>query len=224
MDHPENFIDNHNDSQSIGVTFNGYGNRVVIHRIDKIQSLSIEVNGDNNTIMIGSSPRFGNVRMIVQDGSSVLIGEGTTIEGAYFLARDKTSIQVGRDCMLSFQLDLRTSDAHGIYDLDDGRRLNNALPISIGDHVWIGQAATISKGARIGSGAVVGFGAYVQKMYVSPNSVVAGAPAREVRKGIIWDRGSADNIFSCDEKYVDHKLLNWSGELRDKRAAFAQRD
>lgn len=47
--------------------------------------------------------------MIVQDGSTVLVGEHATIEQAYLLARDRTSIQIGKDCMISFQVDIRTS-------------------------------------------------------------------------------------------------------------------
>ena len=53
--------------------------------------------------------------------------------------------------------------------------------IIIGNDVWIGQGVTISDGVTIGDGAVIGTGAIVTKN-VAPYSVVAGVPAREIRK------------------------------------------
>lgn len=54
-----------------------------------------------------------------------------------------------------------------------------AIPIEIGDDVWIGGGAVILAGARIGSGAVVGAGAVVRGE-VAPRSVAAGVPARHI--------------------------------------------
>lgn len=54
-----------------------------------------------------------------------------------------------------------------------------AIPIEIGDDVWIGGGAVILAGARIGTGAVVGAGAVVRGE-VAPRSVVAGVPARQI--------------------------------------------
>ena len=51
----------------------------------------------------------------------------------------------------------------------------------IGNDVWIGRSALIRQGVRIGDGAVIGMGAVVTKD-VEPYSVVAGCPAREIRK------------------------------------------
>lgn len=51
----------------------------------------------------------------------------------------------------------------------------------IGNDVWIGNRAMILQGVTVGDGAVVGAGAVVTKD-VSPYSVVAGNPAREIRK------------------------------------------
>ena len=51
----------------------------------------------------------------------------------------------------------------------------------IGNDVWIGQGATILPGAQIGNGVIVGAGSVVGGQ-VAPFSVVAGNPARIVRK------------------------------------------
>lgn len=54
-------------------------------------------------------------------------------------------------------------------------------PIHIKNDVWIGQNAFIMDGVTIGDGAIVGANAVVTKD-VSPYSIVAGNPAREIKK------------------------------------------
>ena len=60
-------------------------------------------------------------------------------------------------------------------------RLGVAKPVRIGDDVWIGGHAAILPGDTIGDGAVVAAGAVVTKD-VPPYTVVAGVPARVVKK------------------------------------------
>ena len=54
-------------------------------------------------------------------------------------------------------------------------------PVTIGSRAWIGPRVTILPGSTIGEGAVVAAGAVV-KGEVAPYSMVAGIPAREIRK------------------------------------------
>ena len=51
----------------------------------------------------------------------------------------------------------------------------------IGNDVWIGQNAVILPGVRIGDGAIIGASSVVGSD-VAPYSIVAGNPARELRK------------------------------------------
>lgn len=59
------------------------------------------------------------------------------------------------------------------------------LPIKgdtvVGNDVWIGQNATILPGVHIGDGAIIGLGSVVGSD-VEPYTVVAGNPARTIRK------------------------------------------
>jgi acetyltransferase-like isoleucine patch superfamily enzyme len=54
-------------------------------------------------------------------------------------------------------------------------------PVVIRDKVWLGARVTICPGVTIGEGAIVGAGAVVTKD-VSPRTVVAGVPAKVIRK------------------------------------------
>lgn len=69
-------------------------------------------------------------------------------------------------------------------------------PAVIGNDVWIGTGALLLGGITVGDGAVVGAGAVVTKD-VAPYAVVAGNPAKELRK-----RFSEEEIAFLQE-------LNW---------------
>ena len=56
-----------------------------------------------------------------------------------------------------------------------------AFPVTIGDNVWIGGGVTILGGVTIGKNAVVAAGSVVIRD-VPPDTLVAGNPARVIRK------------------------------------------
>jgi len=59
-------------------------------------------------------------------------------------------------------------------------------PITIGSCVWIASSVIILPGVTVGEGAVIGAGSVVVKD-VAPWTVVAGNPAREIKKRILKD-------------------------------------
>jgi acetyltransferase-like isoleucine patch superfamily enzyme len=66
--------------------------------------------------------------------------------------------------------------------MDPTRRGNvTPSPVHIGADVWLGANVTVLPGVTIGDGAVVAAGAVVAKD-VAPRTLVAGVPAREVRR------------------------------------------
>lgn len=68
---------------------------------------------------------------------------------------------------------------------EQGTPSHEDLPLKgdtvVGNDVWIGQNATILPGVHIGDGAIIGLNSVVSKD-VEPYTVVAGNPARFIRK------------------------------------------
>ena len=75
--------------------------------------------------------------------------------------------------------------------------------ITIGNDVWIGTGAILLDGVKIGDGAIVAAGAVVSRN-VEPYSIVAGVPARELRK-----RFSQEEILQLQELQWWNKPEEW---------------
>lgn len=91
---------------------------------------------------------------------------------------DSAPVRIGRRTMLGPAVQIYCADhAHGI----DERRLNleRALPVSIGEEVWIGGGAILLPGVTVGDGAIIGAGSVVTRD-VAPGTRVVGSPARPI--------------------------------------------
>lgn len=156
-----------------------------------IDKLELMILGNNNQIIIGKNVSIKAKCSFIISGNncSIEIGDGTTMTTHCQLEAQEegTHIIVGKDCMFSNHIRVRTNDSHYIYDADTMERTNNPASVRIGDHVWLAAYSTIMKGCIIGNGSVVGYGSVVTKS-VEDNSVAAGMPAKVVRRNIVWTR------------------------------------
>ncbi|PWG02099.1 acetyltransferase [Sphingosinicella humi] len=93
----------------------------------------------------------------------------------------------------------------------------NHMPRTVvGNDVWIGHGAKVRAGVRIGHGAVIGMGAVVTRD-VGPYSVVAGNPARELRRR--FDEGTIELLLkSAWWDFDDHHLTEAAKNFPDPKA------
>jgi maltose O-acetyltransferase len=116
-------------------------------------------------------------------GIHVTIGDRTFINFDCVML-DSAPIAIGADCQLATRIQLLTAT----HPIDPGPRRAGweyALPITIGDNVWLGGGVIVCPGVTIGDDTVVGAGSVVTRDL--PAGVVAiGAPARVHRE--IGDR------------------------------------
>jgi len=94
-------------------------------------------------------------------------------------------ITIGHHCAISWNCTIIDNDMHTLVETNDAPVRAADTAVRIGDHVWIGAQAIILKGVTIGANSMIAAGAIVTKD-VPPNTLVAGAPARPVRKIAGW--------------------------------------
>ena len=108
----------------------------------------------------------------------VRIGGRTTI-GFQTFVYASAGITIGDDCMIAPFVYIVDSDHGTVKGTPMNRQANVAVPITIGNDVWIGAHAVILAGTVIENGAIVAAGAVVRG-HVAANTIVGGVPARRI--------------------------------------------
>lgn len=116
--------------------------------------------------------------LFVDYGAHITVGAGTFIN--YNLtALDVAPIVIGRDCQLGPNVQLLTP-THPLAAQPRRDKVEAALPITLGDNVWLGGGVIVLPGVTIGDNSVIGAGAVVTRD-VPANVIAVGNPARVIR-------------------------------------------
>lgn len=172
------------------IKLRGENNKLVVGENVTLTHCEIRLSGKRNMIEIGDNVCFnsGKIYLVDTHDQHIKIGANTTVEGAYLLIDEAASIDIGNDCMLSTDIMIRTGDKHSILEANTRERINRAQAIAIGDHVWIGRDVQILKGVTLQPETVVATRSLVSRGFDEGNCVIAGIPAKIVKRGICWDR------------------------------------
>lgn len=98
-------------------------------------------------------------------------------KGKYF-QNFSAKIIIGNGSYIANNVGIITAN-HNVYDLE---RHEDGLDVIIGDKCWIGMNSVILPGVKLGDNTVVGAGSIVTKSFESGNCVIAGSPARIIKK------------------------------------------
>jgi len=188
----------------VAILFGGEYNQLTIKEGANLRKISADFRGSNAKISIGACR--ASLVILIGSNSEISIESGTSSTGTiYMTAFEGSSISVGKDCMFAGGVQIRADDAHPIFDIKTGKRVNRSKPVRIGDHVWLCEGAVILNGSEIGPGSIIGTRSIV-KGKITNNCVAAGAPARVTRKNVAWERPhlSQEALFTTDGTLRDH--------------------
>ena len=171
------------------IQITGNGNKVILEKGTILKNSLIKILGSDNVVHIHKDAFVSGAELWVEDhGCRIEIGERSFIGHHSHLActEDSRALLIGRDCMISSNVQIRTGDSHSIME-ENGNRINVAVSVSIGDHCWIGEGAKVLKGVVLDGDDVVSTGAIVTHSF-GKNLLIGGVPSRVLKERINWDK------------------------------------
>lgn len=170
------------------IQFMGNGNRLILEKNCMLLNSLVRIQGNNNEVVLGGHSYVSGAELWVENNNCLLsIGKNTFVGHHSHLActEDGSKLIVGDDGMISSYVQIRTGDSHSILDMD-GNRINQAQPVIIGNHCWIGEGAKVMKGVTLEGDVIVSTGAIVTKSF-GKNLLLGGVPAKVIKDNVKWD-------------------------------------
>lgn len=135
----------------------------------------------NGTVEVAGSCELNQGVELNPFGGSIRIARRVWL-GPYVVIYGHGGVEIGEQTLVSMHSSILSSN-HGVPPM--GKLIRDTAdelrPTKIGRDVWIGANAVVLGGVTIGDGAVVAAGAVVNRD-VEAGAVVAGVPAREIRR------------------------------------------
>lgn len=202
------------DFNGLSINESGLNNKIDIDEGANFERSKIIIKGDNNTVVLGNALIYTNLTINVKGNNKTIeikpsnknihglkwvsirgnnqtlsIGRNLSVGGLEIQMNDGDEhCSIGDDCLLSWDIKIRTSDGHSVVDLATDKAINLPKNVAISDRVWIGEGVSFLKGSGISADSVVGSHAIVTKQFENTNCVIAGFPAKVVKENIKWDR------------------------------------
>ena len=178
--------------------------------------IEINLNGDDSIIYIGDHSDLKQLQIRSrQSNDLVAIGEEVSVAGSnvwvsgYGAGSQTPAIIVGDDCMFSYDIVIRNSDAHPVFDTGDDQQLNEPKScVHIEPHVWVGERSSILKDVTVGACSIVALGSTVTKD-AARFSAVKGVPATtSAQHNSYWARDYSDFAIAQAKYYRDKYAQN----------------
>lgn len=145
---------------------------------------------NGGSITFRGAASIGRGTSICASGGSIVLGDKFSCNVNCFVYSQK-EIEFGKDVLLGWEINVRDHDGHPLYDTD-GNVVNASQKIYIGDHVWMGAYADILKGVHLQPGTIVSTRSLVTKSCTENNAVIAGIPAKVIKRNVFWEHNTED--------------------------------
>lgn len=132
------------------------------------------------------------VSIQIQHGNnqSVIIKKGFKCWGGVTIKMYEAynSLEIDEECMFA-DCRILCGDSHPVVSTQNKEIVNYSTGIKIGKHSWIGYGAIILKNVNIADNTIIASGSVVTKSVNEQYCVIAGNPAKIVKKGVTFDAG-----------------------------------
>lgn len=153
------------------------------HSHKKTGYLNIKRHGK---IIFNGRADFSSGISIRVDKGELNIGDSFSCNRQCFLSCS-SGILIEDDVLLGWGVNIRDSDGHEIYNLNNPDLITNEPEsVRIGTHTWLASNVDVLKGATIPSDCIVGYNSFVGKKFKESNCIIAGYPAKVVKRNIEW--------------------------------------
>lgn len=188
------------------IKINGENNKIILHRPFKLQGCTLVINGNNNVLDIGVvTISISQTYFCMEpraDNRIIKIGDRTYIGQAKLMCfGSHNQLIIGKDCLLSSGIHIRTGDSHAIIDHTTKKLLNKNGDVFIGDHCWFGVDSFVNKNVKIANNTIIGAKAAIFKSFFEEYTAVGGVPAKVIKRNVEW-------LLQSDESYFFTKKIN----------------
>ena len=139
--------------------------------------------GEGKLVFDGYANIGAGAKLSIDKGGILFLGNHFWSTGPILIVARKL-IQLGYNCVLSWNISIMDHDAHDIYH--GGVLSNTPHPVIIGDHCWIGFNSIILKGSSLSNDVIVGANTILTKDIEESNVIVAGNPASIKKRNVVW--------------------------------------
>lgn len=190
----------------LSVRIKGNNNIIKVAKNTVFNKCSISINADDTEIFIDENSTLNFVNIHINGGNNQKISLGKNLVTAsvnIHLDEENASLIVKDNCIFSNSISIWATDGHPIFDKNTKHRLNTIKrPVEIGEHCWIGEGVKITKNAKLPPNTIVGIGSVVTKEFCEENTIIAGNPAKVIKRNVIW-HSDLNHKFNAENRLID---------------------
>ena len=172
----------------VEIVFSGTNNILFCDGRVKLRESMIRFEGDNSIVFLSSSSHIYRANFTLYNNNVLFIDEDCYFSDVLnAICSEQKHIIIGKECLFSFEVWVRTADPHLVYSKATNRRLNPSKSVFLGDHIWVGQNVGILKGSRVHSGCIIGGHALLPGKTIPSHCLFAGNPGQVIKEDIFWE-------------------------------------